>query len=295
MPARLGVDIGGTFTDLVVIDETTATAHVGKVLTNPKDVAHGVEEGIHALLDEAGVSSGEVRAVVHGTTLATNALIEKKGARTALLTTEGFRDALEIGREGRYDMYDLFIDPPPPLVPRHLRREVPERLLADGSIARALDEVAARRALAELAKDGVEALAICLLHAYVNPAHESRLAAQAARERREPRLLSFDMGGTTAKACVIDDGVPLVGREFEVARADRFKKGSGLPIRVPVIELIEIGAGGGSIARVDRMGLLKVGPDSAGADPGPACSSPSAAPGPSTAGRSRRSSKSRAS
>src|SRR5207247_765374 len=363
MPARLGVDIGGTFTDLVVIDETTATAHVGKVLTNPKDVAHGVEEGIHALLDEAGVSSGEVRAVVHGTTLATNALIEKKGARTALLTTEGFRDARRIGREGRYDMYDLFIDPPPPLVPRHLRREVPERLLADGSIARALDEVASRRALAELGKDGVAALAICLLHAYVNPAHESRLAAlarealpevfvacssevvpeireydrtsttcanayvaplmaryledlerrltglgipgqlyimqssggialppfarrlpvrlvesgpaagalaaaQAARERREPRLLSFDMGGTTAKACVIDDGVPLVGREFEVARADRFKKGSGLPIRVPVIELIEIGAGGGSIARVDRMGLLKVGPDSAGAGPG---------------------------
>src|SRR5438046_3746802 len=126
MPARLGVDIGGTFTDLVVIDETTATAHVGKVLTNPKDVAHGVEEGIHALLDEAGVSSGEVRAVVHGTTLATNALIEKKGARTALLTTEGFRDALEIGREGRYDMYDLFIDPPPPLVPRRSEEHTSE-------------------------------------------------------------------------------------------------------------------------------------------------------------------------
>src|SRR5216117_1977640 len=366
MPARLGVDIGGTFTDLVVIDEATGTARVGKVLTTPKDPAHGVEEGIRALLDDAGVRPDEVRAVVHGTTLATNALIERKGAKTALLTTEGFRDALEIGREGRYDMYDLFIDPPSPLVPRHLRREVPERLLADGSIARAIDEVAARRALAELAKDGIAALAICLLHAYVNPAHESRLAAlareaipevfvacssevvpeireydrtsttcanayvaplmaryledlerrltglgipgqlyimqssggialppfarrlpvrlvesgpaagalaaaQAARERREPRLLSFDMGGTTAKACVIDDGVPLVGREFEVARADRFKKGSGLPIRVPVIELIEIGAGGGSIARVDRMGLLKVGPDSAGADPGPAC------------------------
>src|SRR5213594_712535 len=366
MPARLGVDIGGTFTDLVVIDEATGTARVGKVLTTPEDPAHGVEEGIRALLDDAGVRPDEVRAVVHGTTLATNALIEKKGARTALLTTEGFRDALEIGREGRYDMYDLFIDPPPPLVPRHLRREVPERLLADGSIARALDEVAARRVLAELAQDGVEALAICLLHAYVNPAHEARLvalaheampgvfvsrssevvpeireyerasttcanvyvaplmaryledlerrlaglgvpgqlyimqssggialpplarrlpirlvesgpaagalaAAQAARERGEPKLLSFDMGGTTAKACVIDDGVPLVGREFEVARADRFKKGSGLPIRVPVIELIEVGAGGGSIARVDRMGLLKVGPDSAGADPGPAC------------------------
>ena len=366
MPARLGVDIGGTFTDLVLIDEATRRTRVGKVLTNPKDVAHDVEEGIHALLDEAGVRPDEIRAVVHGTTLATNALIERKGARTALLTTEGFRDALEIGREGRYDMYDLFIDPPPPLVPRHLRREVPERLLADGSISRALDEGAARRALAELAREGVEALAICLVHAYVNPVHERRLAelardaqpglvvscssevvpeireyerasttcanvyvaplmaryledlerrlaglgipgqlyvmqssggialpplarrlpvrlvesgpaagalaaAEAARGRDEPRLLSFDMGGTTAKACVIDDGVPLVGREFEVARADRFKKGSGLPIRVPVIELIEIGAGGGSIARVDRMGLLKVGPDSAGADPGPAC------------------------
>src|SRR5437016_3028551 len=366
MPARLGVDIGGTFTDLVVIDEATGTARVGKVLTTPKDPAHGVEEGLRGLLGDAVVSPDEVRAVVHGTTLATNALIEKKGAKTALLTTEGFRDALEIGREGRYDMYDLFIDPPSPLVPRHLRREVPERLLADGSIARAIDEVAARRVLAELAQDGVEALAICLLHAYVNPAHEARLvalaheaipgvfvscssevvpeireyerasttcanvyvaplmaryledlerrlaglgipgqlyimqssggiavpplarrlpvrliesgpaagalaAAQAAGQRREPKLLSFDMGGTTAKACVIDDGVPLVGREFEVARADRFKKGSGLPIRVPVIELIEIGAGGGSIARVDRMGLLKVGPDSAGADPGPAC------------------------
>ena len=366
MRARLGVDIGGTFTDLVVIDDATGTARVGKVLTTAKDPAHGVEEGIHALLDEAGVRSDAVRAVVHGTTLATNALIERKGAKTALLTTEGFRDALEIRREGRYDMYDLFIDPPPPLVPRHLRREVPERLLADGSILKTLDEAAARRALAELAREGVEALAICLLHAYVNPAHERRLseiarevspglsvscssevvpeireyerasttcanvyvaplmaryledlerrlaalgidgqlyimqssggtalpplarrlpvrlvesgpaagalaAAQAARERHEPKLLSFDMGGTTAKACVIDDGVPLVGREFEVARADRFKKGSGLPIRVPVIELIEIGAGGGSIARVDRMGLLKVGPDSAGADPGPAC------------------------
>src|SRR5437762_2745594 len=176
MPARLGVDIGGTFTDLVVIDETTATAHVGKVLTNPKDVAHGVEEGIHALLDEAGVSSGEVRAVVHGTTLATNALIERKGARTALLTTGGFRDALEIGREGRYDMYDLLIDPPAPLVPRHLRREVDERLRPDGAVLRPLDETAARRVIAALVDEGVEAVAICLLHAYLNPVHERRLA-----------------------------------------------------------------------------------------------------------------------
>jgi N-methylhydantoinase A len=364
--ARLGVDIGGTFTDLVVIDETTGAARVGKILTTPKDPAHAVEQGIASLLEESGTAAGSVRAVVHGTTLATNALIERKGARTALLTTEGFRDALEIRHEGRYDMYDLFIDPPAPLVPRHLRREVRERLLADGSVREPLDEAGARQVIGELVAEGVEAIAICLLHAYVNPVHERRLAAlvreiapqmavacasevvpeireyertstttanvyvaplmaryledlerrlaeqqipgqlyvmqssggialppvarrlpirlvesgpaagalaaaQAARERGERKLLSFDMGGTTAKACVIDEGAPLVGREFEVARADRFKKGSGLPVRVPVIEMIEIGAGGGSIARVDRMGLLKVGPDSAGADPGPAC------------------------
>jgi N-methylhydantoinase A len=366
MPARLGVDIGGTFTDLVVVDETTGAVSVGKVLTTPKDPAHGVEHGILTLLDDAGIRPGAVRAVVHGTTLATNALIERKGARTALLTTAGFRDAVEIRREGRYDMYDLFIDPPAPLVPRHLRREIPERVVADGTVLRPLDEEAARAEIAALAAEGVEALAICLLHAYANAAHERRLAviahevapgmavacssevvpeireyerasttianvyvtpliaryledlerrlaalevraplyvmqssggialpplarrlpirlvesgpaagalaaAHAAHRHGERRLLSFDMGGTTAKACVIDDGTPLVAREFEVARADRFKKGSGLPIRVPVIELIEIGAGGGSIARADRMGLLKVGPDSAGADPGPAC------------------------
>jgi len=364
--SRLGVDIGGTFTDLVVIDEVTGAARVGKILTTPKDPAHAVEQGIAALLEESRTAAGAVRAVVHGTTLATNALIERKGARTALLTTEGFRDALEIRHEGRYDMYDLFIDPPAPLVPRHLRREVRERLLADGSVRQPLDEAGARRVIGELVAEGVEAIAICLLHAYVNPVHERRLAAlvrelapqmavacasevvpeireyerastttanvyvaplmaryledlerrleeqqipgqlyimqssggialppearrlpirlvesgpaagalaaaQAARERGERKLLSFDMGGTTAKACVIDEGAPLIGREFEVARADRFKKGSGLPVRVPVIEMIEIGAGGGSIARVDRMGLLKVGPDSAGADPGPAC------------------------
>jgi N-methylhydantoinase A len=366
VPARLGVDIGGTFTDLVVVDEASGTIRVGKVLTTPKDPAHAVEQGIHGLLDQAAIAPGAVQAVVHGTTLATNALIERKGARTALLTTAGFRDALEIGREGRYDMYDLFIDPPSPLVPRHLRREVLERLLADGSVLRPLEEEAARRVIADLVAAGAEAVAICLLHAYVNPVHERRLAAlvrevapglpvacssevvpeireyertattaanvyvmplmaryledlerrlgdleipgqlyimqssggialpgdakrlpvrlvesgpaagalaaaEAARKRGEARLLSFDMGGTTAKACVIDDGAPLVAREFEVARADRFKRGSGLPMRVPVIELIEIGAGGGSIARVDRMGLLKVGPDSAAADPGPAC------------------------
>lgn len=366
MPARLGVDIGGTFTDLVLVDEATGAVHVGKVLTTAKDPAHGVEQGIQALLDEASRRPADVSAVVHGTTLATNALIERKGARTGLLTTAGFRDALEIRREGRYDMYDLFIDPPAPLVPRHLRREIPERVLADGRVLRRLDDSRAREVIRGLVTEGVEAIAICLLHAYANGEHERRLAAlvreeapgvavscssevvpeireyertsttvanvyviplmaryledlerrlreaglagevyimqssggivlpaearrfpirlvesgpaagalaaaRAARRAGEPRLLSFDMGGTTAKACVIDGGKPLVAREFEVARADRFKRGSGLPIRAPVIELIEVGAGGGSIARVDRLGLLKVGPDSAGADPGPAC------------------------
>jgi N-methylhydantoinase A len=366
MPARFGIDIGGTFTDLVLVDEGSGAVHVGKVLTTPKDPAHAVEDGAHGLLADAGRRASEVVAVVHGTTLATNALIERKGARTGLLTTRGFRDALEIAREGRYDMYDLFIDPPAPLVPRHLRREIDERLGPDGAVLRPLDETGARAAITALVADGVEAIAVCLLHAYQDGAHERRLAAlikdaapglpvscssdvvpeireyertsttvanvyvaplmaryledlerrladlgipgqlylmqssggialpalarrlpirlvesgpaagalaaaQAATAQGEERLLSFDMGGTTAKACVIDGGMPLVAREFEVARADRFKKGSGLPIRVPAIELIEIGAGGGSIARVDRMGLLKVGPDSAGADPGPAC------------------------
>ena len=365
-PSRIGVDIGGTFTDLVWVDEATGAVRVGKLLTTPKDPSQAVEEGVVTLLHEAGAGAAAVRALIHGTTLATNALIERKGARVGLLATAGFRDAVEIGREGRYDMYDLFIDPPVPLVPRQLRVEVAERVLADGAVLRPLDPVQARAAIADLGALGVEAIAICLLHAYRNPVHERALAAlcaeilpgipvscssdvvpeireyertstttanvyvmplmarylddlerklqelgvpgrlyvmmsaggiatpetakrvpirlvesgpaagalAAARSARQvglDRLLSFDMGGTTAKACVIDRGEPLLAREFEVARADRFKKGSGLPIRVPVVELIEIGAGGGSVARVDRMGLLKVGPDSAGADPGPAC------------------------
>jgi N-methylhydantoinase A len=359
------VDIGGTFTDLVLVDEATGAVSVGKILTTPKEPAQAVEQGVVTLLHDAGRAPSSVAALIHGTTLATNALIERKGARTGLLTTAGFRDALEIGREGRYDMYDLFIDPPPPLVPRHRRLEVTERILADGSVLTPLDASSAREAIAALLAQGIEAIAISLLHAYRNPAHEveverlvSRMApgvpvsrsseivpeirefertsttvanvyvmpimaryledlerkihelgvpgnfyimlssggiatpdtarrapirlvesgpaagalaaARLARQAGEARLLSFDMGGTTAKACVIDRGEPLVAREFEVARADRFKKGSGLPIRVPVIEMIEIGAGGGSIARIDGMGLLKVGPDSAGADPGPA-------------------------
>jgi N-methylhydantoinase A len=364
--ARVGVDIGGTFTDLVWVDEATGVVRVGKLLTTPKEPAQAVEQGVVTLLHEAGAAPSAVRSLIHGTTLATNALIERKGARTGLLTTAGFRDTLEIGREGRYDMYDLFIDPPTPLVPRRWRREVTERILADGSVLTPLDQPGAVAAVEALLAQGVEAIAICLLHAYRNPAHERALAdlvrrmapglpvscssevvpeireyertsttvanvyvmplmahylddlerklqeqgvrgnfyimlssggiatpetakrvpvrlvesgpaagalaaAHMARQAGEGRMLSFDMGGTTAKACVIDGGEPLVARQFEVARADRFKKGSGLPIRVPVIELIEIGAGGGSIARIDSLGLLKVGPESAGADPGPAC------------------------
>ncbi len=363
---RIGVDIGGTFTDLVWVDEATGAVRVGKLLTTPKEPAQAVEQGVVTLLHEAGSAPASVSTLIHGTTLATNALIERKGAKTGLLTTAGFRDILEIGREGRYDMYDLFIDPPAPLVPRHLRLEVPERILADGSVLTPLDESSARAAISALLAAGVEAIAVSLLHAYRNPVHERALvdmasrmapdlpvscssevvpeirefertsttvanvyvmplmarylddlegklhalgvrgnfyvmlssggiaapdtakrvpvrlvesgpaagalaAARVAREAGAPRMLSFDMGGTTAKACVIDRGEPLVAREFEVARADRFKKGSGLPIRVPVIEMIEIGAGGGSIARIDSLGLLKVGPESAGADPGPAC------------------------
>ena len=364
--SRIGVDIGGTFTDLVWVDDATGAVKVGKLLTTPKDPSQAVEQGVVTLLGDAGGAAAEVRSVIHGTTLATNALIERKGARTGLLTTAGFRDAVEIGHEGRYDMYDIFIDSPAPLVPRHLRLEVTERMAADGRVLVPLDDGSARAAIARLRDAGAEAIAICLLHAYRNPVHERALeqlcaelapgvpvstssevvpeireyertsttcgnvyvmplmarylddlerklhdlgipghfyimlssggvatpatakrvpirlvesgpaagalaAARMARELGEPKLLSFDMGGTTAKACVIDKGEPLLAREFEVARADRFKKGSGLPVRVPCIEMIEIGAGGGSLARVDRMGLLKVGPDSAGADPGPAC------------------------
>jgi len=364
--SRIGVDIGGTFTDLVWVDDATGAVKVGKLLTTPKDPSQAVEQGVVTLLSDAGGAAANVRSVIHGTTLATNALIERKGARTGLLTTAGFRDAVEIGHEGRYDMYDIFIDSPAPLVPRHLRLEVTERMAADGRVLIPLEDGSARAAIARLRDAGAEAIAICLLHAYRNPVHERALqqlcaelapgvpvstssevvpeireyertsttcgnvyvmplmarylddlerklhdlgipghfyimlssggvatpatakrvpirlvesgpaagalaAARMARELGEPRLLSFDMGGTTAKACVIDKGEPLLAREFEVARADRFKKGSGLPVRVPCIEMIEIGAGGGSLARMDRLGLLKVGPDSAGADPGPAC------------------------
>jgi N-methylhydantoinase A len=363
---RIGVDIGGTFTDLLLVDGDSGDFFLGKVLTTPDDPSRAVQDGVRLLLDSAARRPEEVGQIVHGTTLVTNALIERKGARTALVTTKGFRDAVEIGREHRYDLYDLFLELPKPLVPRSLRFEIDERVLSDGTVLTALNSAEIARAVDFLHGEGIEAAAVCLLHSYQNPAHERRLVAEIEErlpdlvvsasgdvvpEIREferasttianvyvrplvsrylarlvrglhdlgldcplfvmlssggigtvetaarypirlvesgpaagalaaahygrltgrPSLFSFDMGGTTAKCCLIDGGKPSVSAEFEVSRVYRFKKGSGLPIKVPVIEMIEIGAGGGSIARVDSLGLLKVGPDSAGADPGPAC------------------------
>ena len=361
---RAGVDIGGTFTDLMLIGERGEVV-IGKVLTTA-DPSRGVEQVLAGTLERTGRAASSVRHLVHGTTLVTNAVIERKGARTALLTTAGFRDSIEIGREHRYELYDLELELPRPLVPRHLRFDVPERTLADGTRLTGLDEEYVARLGGELAAAGVEAAAVCFLHSFTNPESERR--ARAVLERAAPglrvslssevvpemgeyerasttvanvyvqplvegylhglrrrlegmgfegrlflmlssggaatldtcvkfpirllesgpaagalaaasvgsamgrgSLLSFDMGGTTAKLSVVDGGEPLVTHDFEVDRRYRFKKGSGLPVRVPVIEMIEIGAGGGSIARIDAMGLLKVGPDSAGADPGPVC------------------------
>jgi len=363
---RAGVDIGGTFTDLILVNDQTGELTVGKVLTTPADPSQAVADVLQDALERSSTPAAEVHHVIHGTTLVTNAIIERKGARTALLTTRGFRDAYEIAREHRYDLYDLFLELPQPLVPRHLRLEVDERVYADGTLATAPDADAVARLAAELRDKGIEAIAICFLHSYANPANEQlvgaivgeiapdvrvSLSSEVVPEIREYErtsttvanvyvqglverylrelvkrlerlgiagelflmlssggistvetasrfplrllesgpaagalasahygqlagvrdLLAFDMGGTTAKLCVIEDGQPLTSTDFEVDRKYRFKAGSGLPVKVPTVELIEIGAGGGSIARVDSLGLLKVGPDSAGADPGPVC------------------------
>ena len=366
MALVLGVDIGGTFTDLVLVDEAAGHVFIGKELTTPRDPAAAVLTGLTRLAATSGRSPSEVTRVIHATTLITNAIIERKGAPTGLITTRGFRDVLEIGREAKYDIYDMFLPLPPPLVPRARRHEATERLDVDGSVLTPLairDVVAAGKALVA---DGVEAVAVCFLYAHVNPEHE-RAAADELRRRwpaltvtcssdvapeiREyertsttvanayvqplasrylarlsdglaragargqlhlmlssggiasvdvaracpiqllesgpaagaligaffgrlagaPHLLALDMGGTTAKLCLVDDGQPAITYSFEAARERRFKRGSGLPIRIASVELLEVGAGGGSIARVDELGLMKVGPDSAGAEPGPAC------------------------
>ena len=363
--ARLAVDIGGTFTDLV-LEKGDGGFHSVKVLTTPHAPELAVLEGTQRILGEASVAASDVSLVIHGTTLATNALIERKGAKTALIATEGFRDSVEIAYEHRFEQYDLYMERPSPLVPRHLRLTVAERLAADGSVLLPLDEAAVHALIPVLAEEQIEAVSIGFLHSYANQAHEKRaaeiltaalpdvaitlssdvcpeireyermstacanayvqplmagyirrlesglqelglncplllmmssggvttvetavrqpirlvesgpaggviLALDVAAENGVQDALSFDMGGTTAKLTLIDGLQPQYGRTFEVARAYRFLKGSGLPLRIPVIDMVEIGAGGGSIARVDELKRINVGPNSVGSDPGPAC------------------------
>ena len=365
---RLAIDIGGTFTDLALEYSTSygPTRTTAKVLTTQDQPERGVLDGIAAILAQANVEPGAIALLVHGTTLATNAIIERKGARTALVTTQGFRDVLALGNESRYDQYDLGITLPAPLVPRHLRLPVPERLDNTGQVLLPLDEAAVAALVPTLQRERVESIAIGYLHSFTNPAHERRtrdilahhlpgipislssevspemrewerfsttaanayvqpliagylgrletglramdltapvflmlsggglttvatarrfpirlvesgpaggaiFAAHIARQCSLPEILSFDMGGTTAKVCLVDNYQPQAARTFEVARVGRFKRGSGLPLRIPVIEMVEIGAGGGSLAHVDALGRIAVGPESAGAAPGPAC------------------------
>jgi N-methylhydantoinase A len=361
---RVGIDIGGTFTDVAL--ETGERRFTAKILTTPQAPEEGVLAVLRSVHALAGVEPGQVGLIVHGTTLATNALIERKGARTALLTTEGFRDVLEIRHENRFEQYDINIDLPPPLVPRRLRLPIRERIDAQGEVLVALAESSVSRAIEALAANQVAAVAVGFLHSFTNPDHERRVgeaigrrlpdvavtlscevspemreyerfstacanaylqpligrylaklerelvlagfrcplllmtsgggitttetairfpvrlvesgpaagaifAACIARQHELEQVVSFDMGGTTAKICLIDKAQPQTARAFEVARVYRFLKGSGLPLRIPVIEMVEIGAGGGSIARVDTLRRIVVGPDSAGSEPGPVC------------------------
>ncbi|MEJ5375043.1 MAG: hydantoinase/oxoprolinase family protein [bacterium] len=363
---RLGCDIGGTFTDFVLVNDTTGQLHVYKCLTTPQDPSDAIETGIRALMDSAPGYVGNLHEVVHGTTLVINAILERKGAKTGLVTTRGFRDVLELGREVRYDAYDIFAEYPAPLVPRPLRMEVDERISSSGKVLKPLNPQEARQVLQKLLEMNIESLAVCLINSFENPLHEKQIqevlrdlspdlplsvsyevlpqireyertsttvtnayvkpitgrylgrleerlkklgipgrlyimlssggitSAQVAREfpvriiESGPtaaviasqfygrmfgirNLFCFDMGGTTAKSCLIQEGEAGLVSTFEVGRVQRFKKGSGLPIQVPVVDLMEIGAGGGSIARISRLGTLQVGPESAGADPGPVC------------------------
>jgi len=362
--ARLGVDIGGTFTDVAL--EAGGRRYSAKILTTPEAPERAVIAAIREVLLEAALAPRDLSIIIHGTTLATNAIIERKGAKTALVTTEGFRDTIEIRHENRFEQYDVNIDLPPPLVPRRLRLPVRERIDAQGEVLVPLDESSVARAIETLAAQQIEAVAVGLLHSFTNPDHERRVgdaiahrlpqvavtlscdvspemreyerfstacanaylqpligrylvklarellragfhcplllmtsgggitttetairfpvrlvesgpaggaifAACIAREHGLDQVVSFDMGGTTAKICLIDKAQPQAARAFEVARIYRFLKGSGLPLRIPVIEMVEIGAGGGSIARVDTLGRIVVGPDSAGSEPGPVC------------------------
>ena len=361
---RVGVDIGGTFTDVALAG--AGKTFTSKVLTTPSAPEEGVLEGLGQALAQAGIDPGDVEVVIHGTTLATNAIIERKGAKTALVVTEGFRDSVEMAYENRFEQYDIHVQKPAPLVPRYLRLPVRERVDAAGRVLLPPDPASIDAVIERLAREAVESIAIGFVHGYANPKHEELvaerlreafpetwltlssdvcaeireyerlstacanayvqplmarylqnlrqrmedagirapllmmtsggglttvetairhpirlvesgpaggaiLASRLAASRGIEQVLSFDMGGTTAKICLIDGGQPQSSRTFEVDRVYRFTKGSGLPLRIPVIEMVEIGAGGGSIAHLDRLGRIAVGPESAGADPGPAC------------------------
>ncbi len=362
----LGIDIGGTFTDVVLYDQDEGSVFSHKELTTPDEPTTGALRGVQVLLAREGVTGDQISRVVHATTLFTNALIERRGAKTGLITTKGFRDTLEMRREFKYDLYDLFIELPSPLVPRALRMEVQERMRPNGEVDTPLDEEGVLRAARALVEQGAASIAIVFLHAYANGAHERRarelieaaypglyvsvscevapqireyertsttaanayvrpiadryLASMVERlaqisvrcpflmmlsngglthvdeARRFPiqllesgpaagaiaaayfskrsginSVLAFDMGGTTAKMSIVRDNAPLIAHQFEAGREKRFAAGSGLPINISTVELIEIGAGGGSIAHLDSLGLLKVGPQSASSKPGPAC------------------------
>ena len=363
---RLGVDVGGTFTDFTLLDDASGKLSVNKCLTTPDDPSEAIMKGLKVLLEREKLQPSQVDIIVQGTTLATNALIERKGAKTGLVTTEGFRDILELRRETRYDIFDLFIEMPDPIVPRDLRLGVRERTDKDGNIITALDESQVAQVAGHLAAQGVESVAVCFLNSYANPVHERRageiipqfapalsvsLSCEVAAALREDErfstaainayvqplseryltnlskkmtaagfkgalflmlsngglttfengkkfpvrliesgpaggtmaavfysglldtrnLVAFDMGGTTAKISLVQEGKPALAATFEAARMRRFVKGSGLPLMIPAVDLMEIGAGGGSIGWVDSLGLLRVGPESSGAAPGPAC------------------------
>ena len=360
---RLGADIGGTFTDIVL--DVRGRLFSTKLLTSYAAPEQPILDGIEIVAGKAGISAGDIDLVIHGTTLATNALIERRGARTGFVTTEGYRDVIEMRTESRFDQYDLDIVLPTPLIPRHDRFPVAGRIDATGRELKPLDEAALERLGKQLAAGGYESIAVGFIHAYANPAHERRareilgkylrvpisISSEVSPQMREyerfttvcanayvrPRMetyltrlkarlagvgvrcpvfmmhsggglmsietagqypvrlvesgpaggaifaadiaarfelekvVSYDMGGTTAKICLIENCAPKTARTFEVARTARFAKGSGMPISIPVIEMIEIGAGGGSIAWIDAMDRIRTGPESAGSEPGPAC------------------------
>ena len=364
---RLGVDIGGTFTDAVMMNEDSGEISLVKMASTPRDPSLGFMNVVERTLMERGVEPGDISYIVHGTTVVTNTIIEGKGARTALIATEGFRDVFEIARQIRPKLYDIFCEKPPPLVPRYLCYGVPERLNYAGEVLKGLDEDAVRTVVRQLANEQVESVVVCLLHSYANPVHERRVGEILRQEmpgvyislsadlcpemreyfrasttavngvvlpvvnrylgnleerlielgavvdlhlmtsaggivsskvaRQEPvhliesgpaagmiaataigelagikNLISFDMGGTTAKAGLVEEGTPRIAADFEVGSAAVAEsRGAGYPVRSPVVDLVEIGAGGGSIAWIDAGGALRVGPKSAGADPGPAC------------------------